>query len=92
VIVEFFNNMKREIKEQVRVAEIARVESYDSIRKRANVTPRGYSMISNALVLEHVTIEPGDNVLVVFCDTALDDSSEDRHRIEDAIVVGKVRL
>lgn len=90
--LEFFKERERQIMEMVRVSMIARVERYDSIRKRADVTPRGMPMIQNALVLEHVSLDRGDNVFIVFNDIALDGSSTERHRIDDAVVVGKVRI
>lgn len=91
-VIDFFKEREKRIAENIRVSMIARVERYDDIRKRADVTPRGMPMIQNALVLEHITLQRGDNVLIVFSDTALDNSSQQRHRLDDAIVVGKVRL
>ena len=88
--VDFFRSFERNVSENIRVAAIARVNRYDETRRRADVTPRGLPMIQGAPVLHGVSLEPGDTVLIVFVDTALDDSSGERHRIEDAIVVGKV--
>lgn len=90
--VDFFRSFERNVSENIRVAAIARVNRYDETRRRADVTPRGLPMIQGALVLEHITIERGDNVLIVFVDTALDGSSTERHRLEDAVVVGKVNI
>lgn len=90
--VEFFRQREQQMMELVRVAAIARVDRYDGVRKRADVTPRGMPMIQNALVLDHLTLERGDNVFIVFNDIAFDGSSTERHRIDDAVVVGKVRI
>ena len=90
--VDFFRSFERNVSENIRVAAIARVNRYDEIRRRADVTPRGLPMIQGAPVLHGVSLEPGDTVLIVFVDTALDGSSSERHRIEDAVVVGKVSV
>lgn len=90
--VDFFRSFERNVSENIRVATIAHVNRYDETRRRADVTPRGLPMIQGVPVLHGVSLESGDTVLIVFVDTALDGSSSERHRIEDAVVVGKVSV
>ena len=93
-VMRFVKGFKKQIADNTHVAKVCKIVRIDNIRGRADIQPiqKGLPMILNALVVDGKNYEPGDTVIAIFHDYALDGSSDDRHRIDDAIVLGKVRL
>lgn len=99
---EFFKFLERRIAENIRVSMLAKIVRFDAQSMRADIQPlqQGLPMITEVPValqkagpfFIRVPYEPGDVVVVVFSDFSLDGSSEARHRLDDAIIVGGITM
>lgn len=95
---KFVEGLKKQIAESINCSLIARIIKFDPVKMVADIQPEGLPMIVNVPValqkagpfFIRVPYEPGDMVVVVFSDVALDKSSKSRHRLDDAIVVGGI--
>ena len=100
--VDFVRGLKKQISENLRVSSLATIVSFDPVAMKANVQPLepGLPLISDCPVafphssdyFVRVPLKPGDQVMVVFNDYALDGSSKARHRIDDAVVIAGINL
>lgn len=99
---EFFKFLERRIAENIHVSMLARVVRFDAQSMKADIQPlqQGLPMITEVPValqkagpfFIRAPYEVGDVVVVVFSDFALDGSSESRHRIDDAVIVGGISM
>lgn len=88
---QFFLGFAEQIAGMVRVAVLARVERFDGSRADIQPLHGDLPLISQAYVCGG-PYESGDVVLAVFLDSPLGEETTERHRLEDAVVVGKVTL
>lgn len=101
-VITFFDNFKRQIAENTHVAMLAKIVKFDAITMKADLQPlqsRLPMLINTPVALQkagdffiRVPYEAGDLAIVVFSDFSLDGSSKERHRIDDAVMVGGIVL
>ena len=99
-VMRFVKGLKKQIASNTHVAMLATIVKFDPQSMKADIQPvqKGLPMIVDVPValqkagpfFIRVPYEPGDTVVVVFSDFALDGSSSAEHRIDDAIIVGGI--